>query len=145
MILSNSSKTALKAVIFLGSLQESGRKVNIREIAEELTENEHTLAKILQTLVKQGVIMSSKGPNGGFFISEQQIKQSLYTVAESIDGKNLFGRCGLGLHHCSAKHPCPIHFEYEEARSKAEELFRRKKISDLCESVSLGKSYLNNL
>lgn len=141
-MLSYTCKTAVKAVIFLATKDEKGEKTGIREIAEQIDVSEHTLGKMLQTLVRQDVIRSMKGPAGGFYISKEQRRQPLLKVVEAIDGKNIFKGCGLGLSRCSATHPCPIHYEYKEARDIMDRIFRTKTIADLCEPVNNGIAYL---
>lgn len=141
-MLSYTCKTAIKAVIFLAIKYESREKAAIREIAEYLEASEHTVGKLLQTLVKQGIINSLKGPTGGFFISEIQLEQPVINIVLAIDGNQVFKDCGLGLNKCSSLHPCPIHNEYKEARDIIENLFRTKKVSDLCEPVNNGIAYL---
>ena len=141
-MLSYTCKTAIKAVIFLAIKYDSREKAAIREIAEYLEASEHTVGKLLQTLVKQGIINSLKGPTGGFFISEIQLDQPIINIVLAIDGNQIFKDCGLGLNKCSSLHPCPIHNEYKEARDIIENLFRTKKVSDLCEPVNNGIAYL---
>jgi Rrf2 family protein len=141
-MLSFTCKTAIKAVIYLASKFESGGNAGIKEIAEFIDASEHTVGKLLQTLVKQGIINSVKGPAGGFYISKAQIKQPIINIVEAIDGKQVFKECGLGLSKCSASHPCPIHNEYKEARNLVEKLFSTKRIADLCEPVNSGLTYL---
>ncbi|MDE3185647.1 MAG: Rrf2 family transcriptional regulator [Bacteroidota bacterium] len=141
-MLSNTCKTAIKAVVYLCSKYETQQNAGIKEIAEFINGNEHTIGKILQTLVKQNIINSMKGPSGGFFISKQQQKQPIINIVEAIDGKQVFKSCGLGLSKCSASHPCPIHDEYKEARDIVENLCRQKKVLDLCEPVNNGLAYL---
>ena len=142
-MLSSTCKTAIKAVIYLASKFESGGNAGIKEIAEFIDASEHTVGKLLQTLVKQGVVNSVKGPSGGFFISKEQRKQPIINIVEAIDGKQLFKECGLGLSKCSASRPCPIHHDYKEARDKVEKLFSTRKIADLCEPVNDGLAYLS--
>ncbi|AWO00364.1 transcriptional regulator [Chitinophaga alhagiae] len=141
-MLSNTCKTAIKAVIYLASKFESGENAGIKEIAEYIDASEHTVGKLLQTLVKQRVINSMKGPAGGFYVSKAQIKQPIIHIIEAIDGKQVFKECGLGLSKCSATRPCPIHNEYKEARTLLENLFSSKKIADLCGPVNCGIAYL---
>jgi len=141
-MLSHTCKTAVKAVIYLASKFESEERSGIIEIAGYLNASEHTVGKMLQTLVKQDVIKSLKGPSGGFFITRSQLRQPIINIVEAIDGNQVFKECGLGLSKCSATHPCPIHDDYKEARDIIETLFRNKKISDLCEPVSNGLTYL---
>ena len=141
-MLSSTCKTAIKAVIYLASKFESGENAGIKEIAEFIDASEHTIGKLLQTLVKQGVVNSVKGPSGGFYISKEQRKQPIINIVEAIDGKQLFKECGLGLSKSSASRPCPIHHDYKEARDKVEKLFSTRKIADLCEPVNDGLAYL---
>jgi len=141
-MLSFTCKTAIKAVIYLATQSRNGGKVGIKEIAGQINASEHTVGKILQTLVRQGLINSLKGPTGGFFISDIQQEQPIIHIVETIEGKHIFKECGLGLSQCNALHPCPIHFEYKEARDIIENLFKVKKVKDLCDPVSHGLAYL---
>lgn len=141
-MLSLTCKTAIKAVIYLASKFESGEKTGIKEIAEFIDASEHTVGKLLQTLVKAEVINSAKGPNGGFFITAKQKKQPVSNIVEAIDGKEVFKQCGLGLSKCSSAHPCPIHDDYKAVRNLFEKLCRDKNINDLCVPVSDGLVYL---
>ena len=137
-MLSYTCKTAIKAVIYLASKSAYNDKAGIKEIARHIDASEHTVGKILQTLARQGLINSVKGPSGGFFINEEQREQPISNIVETIEGKQAFKECGLGLSQCSALHPCPIHDEYKIARDLLEKLFHEKKIKDLCDPVTNG-------
>lgn len=141
-MLSYTCKTAVKAVIFLATKFETGEKAGIREIADYIGASEHTVGKMLQTLVRHGVINSLKGPAGGFYLTGGQLRQPLINIVEAIDGENSFKGCGLGLSRCSSTHPCPIHYEYKEARDIIERIFKTKKVADLCDPVNNGVAYL---
>lgn len=141
-MLSLTCKTAIKAVIYLASKVETNDKAGIKEIAEFIHASEHTVGKMLQILVKENVINSSKGPTGGFNLNAQQRIQPIINVVFAIDGKEVFNQCGLGLSKCSALHPCPIHDDYLAVRSLFERLCRNKNISDLCDPVNNGLAYL---
>ena len=142
MMLSYTCKTAVKAVVFLATRLERSEKTSLKENAEYIGASEHTVGKMLQTLVKQDVIKSLKGPTGGFYISKEQTRQPLINIVEAIDGKNIFKGCGLGLSQCSSTHPCPIHNDYKEARDILERIFKTKTVADLCEPVNNGLAYL---
>jgi len=141
-MLSLTCKTAIKAVIYLASKFESGEKAGIKEIAEFIGASEHTVGKMLQSLVKEEVINSMKGPSGGFYINAKQKNQPIINVVEAIDGKDVFKQCGLGLSKCSSSHPCPIHDDYKVVRDLFEKMCRDKKLNDLCEPVNSGLTYL---
>src|ERR1019366_7984262 len=140
-MLSNTCKTAVKAVIYLSSKFDTDEKSGIREIAEYIDASEHTVGKMLQTLVKQGVIKSIKGPSGGFYVTKEQRKQPIVNIVEAIDGKQLFKDCGLGVSKCSSTHPCPIHDQYKEIRDLIEKMFKGNKVIDLSEPIASGLTY----
>ncbi len=141
-MLSYTCKTAIKAVIYLASKHDTHINAGIKEIAEYIDASGHTVGKLLQTLVKQKVINSVKGPSGGFYISKEQLKQPIINIVAAIDGDEVFKECGLGLSKCSAAHPCPIHDEYRVARNLIEQLFATNNICDLCKPVNSGLAYL---
>jgi Rrf2 family protein len=141
-MLSLTCKTAIKAVIYLASKFESGEKAGIKEIAEFINASEHTVGKLLQTLVRENVINSAKGPTGGFYITAKQKNQPIINVINAIDGKEVFEECGLGLSKCSAIRPCPIHNDYKPIRDQFKAMCQQKRVSDLCETVNDGLAYL---
>jgi Rrf2 family protein len=141
-MLSLTCKTAIKAVIYLASKFDSGEKAGIKEIAEFIDASEHTVGKMLQTLVKEKVINSAKGPTGGFYITSEQKNQPIVKVIMAIDGIEVFDECGLGLSKCSAMHPCPMHNDYKDIRDRFKAMCEQKKVSDLCQTVNNGLSYL---
>ncbi|MEP7106540.1 MAG: Rrf2 family transcriptional regulator [Ferruginibacter sp.] len=141
-MLSLTCKTAIKAVIYLASKFESGERSGIKEIAQFIDASEHTVGKMLQTLVKEEVINSAKGPTGGFYITTRQKSQPVINIINAIDGNEVFDECGLGLSKCSSKHPCPMHNDYMSIRNQFKNICRQKKIKDLCATVNNGLSYL---
>lgn len=141
-MLSNTCKTAIKAVICLASKEENAEKMSVKEISQEINASEHTVSKLLQNLVRQKIINSTKGPSGGFFITLEQREQPLIAIVDTIDGKDLFEACGLGLSKCSSEHPCPIHDDYKNGRDVIQDLFMTKTINALCEPVEQGLAHL---
>jgi Rrf2 family protein len=85
--------------------------MGVKEISDRLEVPKHFLAKILQQLAKHNLIASVKGPSGGFYLSESHLNASLIKVVESIDGREIFNSCLLGLPVCSSANPCPLHVQ----------------------------------
>lgn len=141
-MLSITCKTAIKAVVYLASRFESGEKAGIKEIASFINASEHTVGKMLQSLVKANIINSTKGPAGGFYISSRQLQQPIIHIVHEIDGKNVFNECGLGLSKCSATRPCPMHDDYKAIRDQFKTMCQEKRVIDLCESVNDGLAFL---
>lgn len=144
-MLSKSCVYALRSIIFIACRASSDSKLGIKAIAEELDLPTPYLGKILQQLTKHKIIQSVKGPNGGFYLSEDNKKVALIKIIEVIDGLSFFNSCGLGLKECSNEHPCPLHDDFKIYRDGLWDLFNSKKISDLVISVKDGESFIKNL
>ncbi|MGL4347403.1 MAG: RrF2 family transcriptional regulator [Chitinophagaceae bacterium] len=143
-MLSISCKAAIKAVVFLGLKSHTQEKKSIKEIAESIEENEHTVGKILQKLVKANILKSTKGPTGGFFITNEQTELPVIHIVTAIDGDEIFESCGLGLVRCFEQHPCPLHHDFIPIRSAFKKMCLQKKIYELYKDVYQGKSFLTS-
>ncbi len=140
---SKSCEYALQAVLYLSLKENVDRSVGLKEIAEAQHIPLHFLSKILQRLVQSKILISTKGPNGGFSFKSTPKKLQLIRVVKVIDGSDIFDRCGIGLKKCSDDTPCPIHFEYKQIKEKIIELLNSKTVYELGEDVNLGKSIMN--
>lgn len=129
---SKACEYAIKAVIIISLNSGKNKLTGVKEISEEIESPEAFTAKILQNLVKQEIISSKKGPNGGFFLNEKQIEKiTLSDIVKAIDGDSLFVRCGLGLKQCSENNPCPLHHEFKKIREQIKSLLESTPINTL--------------
>lgn len=128
---SKACEYGLKATLHISLHSSMEKKMSIVEIANELNFPRHFLSKILQTLVRNKIIKSSKGPNGGFYLTEQEKKISIIRIVEVIDGLDTLNKCGIGIKKCSDEKPCPIHHEFKPYRDKLIQLFSEKTIADM--------------
>ena len=120
------------------------KKTGVQYIAEELNVPMHYLNKVMQTLVKNNIVSSSKGRNGGFYLTDEEINLPLINVVHAIDGKDVFDQCGLGLKECSNAHPCPLHDDIKAYRENLKLALSENSIEVLSEGVSDGKTFLAN-
>jgi Rrf2 family iron-sulfur cluster assembly transcriptional regulator len=108
-MISNSAKYAIKAVIYLGLHSSKSNKIMTREMFEEIQVSESYLAKILQELSRRGIISSTKGRKGGFYLSEENHGHSLMDIVRVVDGDQSVDSCILGISNCNLENPCPLH------------------------------------
>ena len=137
-IFSKTCEYAIRAIFLIAQKTEDGGKVGIKEIAGEIDAPAHFLAKILQDLSKRGLVQSSKGPNGGFYVDQYTLKRPLADIVESVDGNGIFFGCGLGLKECSEKDPCALHMEFKKIRDDLHYLLKTTFIGDFNKELSLG-------
>lgn len=127
---SKSCQYALRAVIYLARQTEDDRNTGVKEIAEKLMIPHQFLAKILQQLSKQNLLSSIKGPNGGFYLSEENLDVSLLQIVECVDGPGMLTSCIMGLPHCSTARPCPLHHHVFGWREEFRNMLAEKRIRD---------------
>ena len=118
-------------MIYIASQSKEGKKVSIQSIAEATRTPVHFIGKILQELGRKKFVKSLKGPNGGFYMSENEMQNSLADIVKSIDGNGLFVDCCLGLKKCSPTQPCPLHFDFTPIRNQIIDMLEKYTISDL--------------
>ncbi|HXI00768.1 MAG TPA: Rrf2 family transcriptional regulator [Sphingobacteriaceae bacterium] len=137
-VFSKTCEYAMRAVFFIAHRTASGGKVGLKEIADGISSPEYFLAKILQDLSKRGIVQSTKGPNGGFYIDSENLKRPLSQVVEAVDGNGIFIGCGLGLKYCSESNPCPLHNQFKEIRNQIYQMLSTTTIGEFNEDLNLG-------
>lgn len=144
-MLTKTTEYALRALIYIGMHAVAGRKIGIKEIANELELPLAFIGKILQELVRKNLLASAKGPHGGFYFIRPASAISIMDVVREIDGMEAFKRCGLGLHKCSDTHPCPLHHDFKIYRDGLARLFSQRTIQDLMINIENGEAFITNL
>ncbi len=121
-MLSNTCKYAVRALIFLGKFSEENKRIGIKKISKDLGLSSPFLGKILQNLVKQKLLVSTKGPNGGFALAKKASEISLWDIVVKVDGEEFFTNCLITLEPCKTHDPtkplCPVHSQYDKLRTE---------------------------
>lgn len=131
MFFSKSFGYALRGILYVSLMQDEQRKVQIDEIADNLSVPKHFLGKIMQELVKEGLLQSTKGPYGGFGITDKTLLTPLMKVLEITGDTEQFNLCVLQLRTCNGENPCPLHHEADEIKENLRSLFTHTTIEDL--------------
>ena len=134
-MLTNACKYAIRSILYLAIHTDEQHKVGVKKIAEELESPQPFLAKLLQQLNKGKLVSSTKGPNGGFYLSKSDKEKTVWDIIKNIDGTSKFDDCFLGLSKCSDENPCPVHFIVSPFKQKLLENFRDKTISQYVSEI----------
>lgn len=140
---SKSCEYAIKATIFIATQCCKEYKVGLKEIAKEIDSPIAFTAKILQVLVKNEIIKSSKGVGGGFYIIKESLNQiTLLNIVSAIDGDSVFLKCGLGLSNCSEDHPCPVHEKFKFVKKDLIFMLENTTLEELSTGIKMGTTFL---
>ena len=142
---SKSCNYAIKATIFIAKHSLEEKKIGFVDIAKEIDSPQAFTAKILQLLVKAGIIDSVKGVKGGFYIPIKRIASTfLVEIVNAIDGDTVFNGCGLGLSQCSEDHPCPVHDKFKSIRDALAKMLETTNLEELALGIKSGETFLKS-
>lgn len=127
--------------IALQSLEE--KRVSLKEIASKVDSPVAFTAKILHQLAKHNILISIKGPYGGFEIPLEKIDAiKLNDIVFAIDGDSVYNGCALGFNECNAEKPCPLHNKFVVIRGELKEMLQNTSLRDLTQGLEGGLTYL---
>ena len=125
---------ALQAVSYL-ALQPAGKKTSIKELTQRLKIPYHFLAKILQNLTYKKILVSQKGPSGGFALALPPERITLYHIVEAIDGSEYSRKCVMGFPKCSSKNPCAVHYPWASIREGITSMLATKSVAEMVKAM----------
>ena len=141
-MLSNQSKYAIRGIIYLAVHASSDHKIGSKEVGEKINVPIPFLAKTFQNLNKEKLITSSKGPKGGFYLTEEQLSGNLLSVITCIDGLDTLNSCQIGLPQCSDENPCAIHHLAAPLRNELIRVLEKKTIQEFANDMKNGRSFV---
>ncbi len=131
MIYSETVKYALLALAYLAS--QKGRLVKVEEIAQVQNIPKPFLSKIFHKLVRERVLKSYKGPNGGFVFAIPPEEISIYDVIRYLDEDYRLDYCALRPGRCEEwqTSPCAVHDKWTALREHIMEYLTTTTIAEL--------------
>ncbi|WP_034917548.1 RrF2 family transcriptional regulator [Gillisia sp. CAL575] len=127
--------------IALKSLEE--KRVSLKEISSEIDSPMAFTAKILHQLAKNDILVSAKGPSGGFQIQKDRIESiKLADIVYAIDGDSVYKGCALGFNECNANKPCPLHDKFVVIRDELKKMLQNTSLFELTEGLEVGLTFL---
>jgi Rrf2 family protein len=120
----------LRAMIYLVSIP-AGSVVPFREIGRQMDVPEDFLAKILKTLVDQGLVRSSRGPHGGYALARSPDTISFLDVIEAVEGPVALNICLDGDDACGHSSACTMVSVWKQGQERMLDVYRQAKLSEL--------------
>lgn len=138
---SKACQYGIRAVLFIAKQSQQDLRPNIAEIAKAVDSPEPFTAKVCQQLARENILLSKKGPNGGFYL-EKNSTLKLSEIVAVIDGNKIFTGCGLGLGECSSEQPCPVHDQFMVVRNGLMHMCEDTLVMDLAANLEDGETFL---
>lgn len=125
--ISDASMLAVHALLYLA--QHTDARVQTKEIAAALKTSENHLAKVMQTLVKNGYISSVKGPSGGFVLASEPSNVTIRAVIETIDGPLHADFCPFSV-SCNPEN-CIFGKDFQNHSQQMLDILERRTLQDM--------------
>lgn len=117
MIITRATEYAIRAVLHMAS-QAQGEIIFKKDIcrAQEITPA--FLTKILQPLIKAGIVGSQRGVGGGFYLAKPASEINLFDIIKTQEGPLYLNQCLIKEGNCGREFFCPVHGAWQEIRSE---------------------------
>lgn len=121
---------ALRAIIYL-SLQKNGCPIPVKEIASRRRIPRKFLEKIIQDLIRSGLVKSHRGAHGGYTMARAADHVSFRDVIEAVEGPISINACLTEHQDCSVLASCNMQQIWQEGQRRMLEYFSDTTLADL--------------
>ncbi|OHB25790.1 MAG: Rrf2 family transcriptional regulator [Desulfuromonadaceae bacterium GWC2_58_13] len=141
MIITRATEYAIRALLYLAR-QPRGEIVYKKDICSHQHITPAFLTKILQPLIKDGIVGSQRGVGGGFFLRKDPSEVTLLDVVIAQEGPLYLNDCLSDGESCEREVFCPVHGAWKEVRQDMMATLQRYSFAQL---VQMEKTNLEKL
>jgi len=106
--------------------------LSAKDLADRLEASEAHLAKVMQRLVRAGIVGSTRGPKGGFVLAKRADRVSLLDIYEAVEGHVEPTTCVFGKPVCG-RDACILGGFVEEFDTRFRGYLAKARLSELVE------------
>lgn len=139
-MLSQTTEYALRAVVHLASHSPQPQTTN--QISEATMVPRAYLAKVVQALVRAGILHSQRGVKGGVLLARSLDELTMLDVVNAVDPIQRIHTCPLGLPAHGVR-LCPLHARLDKALSMVEKAFADSTLAEILREPSPSKPLCN--
>jgi len=132
-MLSRTAEYALRAIVWLSDHPETS--VTGQAIAAATQVPPDYLAKVMQCLVRAGLVEAQRGKNGGFCLASTPDNLTILDVINAVEPVRRIRSCPLGLAGHEAL--CPLHRSLDNIAGQLESAYGAIRVSDLLRSTGV--------
>lgn len=130
MLITRATEYAIRAILYLAK-QPPKEIVLKKDICKTQNITPAFLTKILQPLIKEGIVGSQRGVGGGFYLIKNPAEISLLDIVEAQEGEVLLNQCLAGPGTCERDVFCPVHGAWKEVRHELTNTLSRHTFAEL--------------
>lgn len=108
--------------------------------AHELKQKTHlnfpTVSKLLKLLLEAGLVISQRGPTGGYRLNRPASEISVATIIVAIDGPIAMTECSLKQNHCEHASQCETKENWQIVSRVIEDALSSVSLTAMCGSLT---------
>lgn len=129
MLITRETDYAVRTVVYLA--KDPDQVASATEIAHAMHIPRSFLAKILQRLVRSGILTSSRGAYGGFRLIKKTSAISLFDIMMAFQGPAGINACAIDKKRCRLSANCTVHPIWVDIRKEVEARLKQETIDKL--------------
>lgn len=133
-MITRATEYAIRTVIFLAK-QPAGEIVLKKDICRTQDVTPAFLTKILQPLIKAGIVSSQRGVGGGFLLARDPKEITLLDLLEAEEGKLRLNHCLTDEMACERDAYCAAHQVWTQAQEAMVNVLEKQSVADLAEQT----------
>lgn len=144
MIITRATEYAIRAVLHLAK-QPRGEIVLKKDICRTQDITPAFLTKILQPLIKAGIVGSQRGVGGGFYLVRAPGEITLLDIVQAEEGPIYLNQCLIEGEGCERDMFCPVHGAWKQVRQEMLAILDRHTFAQLVEQEKTNLRRLSSL
>jgi len=124
VFITRATEYAIRALLYLAK-QPRGEIIFKKDICKSQDITPAFLTKILQPLIKEGIVASQRGVGGGFYLAKDPDEVSLLDVVRAEEGPLSLNQCLVAPGSCDRDVFCPVHGAWREVRDEMAAILER--------------------
>jgi Rrf2 family protein len=120
----------MRAAIHLAEVNAE-EPIPVGVIAEATGVPRNYLSKVLHQLVRAGLLVSERGPRGGFALALPAEEITVAKIVEAVDARGTDRRCLLGRGECRDSDPCPAHDQWQGLADRISDFLQETTLADM--------------
>jgi Rrf2 family protein len=130
VVITRATEYAVRTVIYLAQ-QPQDEIVLKKDICRTQEVTPAFLTKILQPLIKAGIVSSQRGVGGGFLLDKPAEEINLLDILQAEEGPLKLNHCLVDATFCERDSYCAAHEAWHEAQAAMVEILRHQNIAIL--------------
>lgn len=136
MQITRATDYAVRVMVHLAGLP-SGLQVRQSELASATGVSGHFLSKVLQQLVRSGLVQSQRGLGGGYVLTASPERVTVLDIVGAMEGPIRLNQCLEPGTSCDRKADCPAHEVWIQAQLAIDQVLGAATIAGLARRSGL--------